>query len=105
MDINYRDLYLSFTASTIWSDALALLRINHPFAADVVGEYGIGDKLLPDGSYDYESGQLLENIPEYIRYAGLIGTAYFDISSIAQLYSRFAINEICRITISELVHE
>jgi len=32
-----------------------------------VDEHGIGTKLLPDGEYDFEYGQLLDDIPQETR--------------------------------------
>jgi len=61
------DAYAGFVMTDSWGDDLARLESVNPAAAELIGKYGIGTKLKEDGSYDWESGQLLDDVPSDLR--------------------------------------
>jgi hypothetical protein len=65
--MNNLDSYPAFTASTTWSLALDEIRQLNADVADAIEQYGIGEKITNGGQYDFESGQLLDELPTSIR--------------------------------------
>ena len=65
--IDQYDLYVEFVVSEQWRCALTEIVEISKEVADNVSKYGIGMKLSDDGSYDFESGQLLDDMPEVVR--------------------------------------
>ena len=54
--------YADFTMSDDWAKCLTKISDVNPKLEDLISDRGIGTRLLEDGSYDFESGQLLEDL-------------------------------------------
>ena len=58
-------------ADYVWSDSFAIqlkeIEKVDPQVANAINKHGIGTALLENGDYDFESGQLLEDLPKEIR--------------------------------------
>jgi hypothetical protein len=87
--IDQHDLYASFVDSKDWNSHLEVIKTISPEAADAVGKYGIGTKVADDGQYDFESGQLLDDLPKDVRDSEAIEKAYDAIGELAKSYARF----------------
>jgi hypothetical protein len=89
--IDEHDLYASFVFSEEWKSRLKEIRELSPEAADAVQQYGIGERLSDNGQYNFESGQLLDDMPEDIRGSEAIEGAYQSICDLAEAYARFIV--------------
>ena len=87
--IDQHDLYATFVGSDEWSNHLEAIKQINSEAAEVVGKYGIGTKVTDDGQYDFESGQLLDDMPKSVRDSEAIEEAYDAICDLAKAYARF----------------
>jgi hypothetical protein len=84
-----QDLYPTFVDSSEWKSQIEAIReISHE-AAEAVTAYGIGTKIAENGEYDFESGQLLDDMPKSIRNSDAIEKAYDAICNLAEAYARF----------------
>lgn len=90
--IDKHDLYASFVGSDGWNQQLETIREISTEAADAIGSYGIGTKVTDDGQYDFESGQLLDDLPKSIRDSEAIEKAYDAICDLAKAYAHFVCN-------------
>ncbi len=59
--------YADYVSSDRFDVQLKEIEKVDPQVANAVQKYGIGTALLEDGEYDFESGQLLEDLPKKIR--------------------------------------
>ncbi len=82
-------LYSTFVDSEDWNRSVAAIREVSPAAADAISQYGIGEKVTDGGEYDFESGQLLEAMPESIQRSPAIEEAYDAICDLASAYAQF----------------
>jgi len=89
--IEQNDLYASFVGSEAWNTHLEAIRAISPEAADAIGLSGIGEKVADDGQYDFESGQLLDDLPKAIRDSEAIEEAYDAICNLAKAYAAFVV--------------
>ena len=89
--IDENDLYASFVLSPEWNSHVEAIKGINPEAADAVGQYGIGTKVADDGQYDFESGQLLDDIPKDVRDSEAIEEAYEAICELAKAYAQFVV--------------
>lgn len=87
--IDQHDLYATFVGSDEWNSHLESIKQISPEAAEAVEKYGIGTKVADDGQYDFESGQLLDDMPKSIRDSEAIEEAYDAICDLAKAYARF----------------
>jgi hypothetical protein len=87
--IDQHDLYASFVGSEGWNEQVASIKEVSPDAAAAIEKYGIGEKVSDDGQYDFESGQLLGDMPKNVRDSQAIEDAYDAICDLAKAYADF----------------
>jgi hypothetical protein len=87
--IDQHDLYASFVGSETWNSQLEAIGAVSSDVADAVNTYGIGTKVAEDGQYDFESGQLLVDMPKNIQDSEEIEEAYDAICDLAKAYAQF----------------
>lgn len=87
--IDQYDLYASFVGSEQWNKQVEIIKEISTDAADAIGKYGIGTKVTDDGQYDFESGQLLADVPQSVRNSEAIENAYDAICDLAKAYADF----------------
>jgi hypothetical protein len=83
------DDYAIFVDSDEWKSQIEAIRgISHE-AATAIENYGIGTKIAENGEYDFESGQLFNDMPMSIRNSDAIEEAYDAICNLAIAYAQF----------------
>lgn len=87
--IQEQNLYASFVGSEEWKAQVEAINSVNPAAADAVEQYGIGTLISDDGQYDFECGQLLDDMPGNIRYGKAVEEAYDAICDLANSYAQF----------------
>lgn len=90
--IEQHDLYASFVESEGWKNHLKAIKRISADAANAVDRYGIGTKVADSGEYDFESGQLLDNMPIEVRNGKAVAKAYEAICELAHSYAEFVRN-------------
>ena len=83
-----QDFYATFVNSDEWKSQIEAIREISPDAATAIENYGIGTK-IENGEYDFESGQLLDDMPRSARNSEAIEEAYDAICDLASAYARF----------------
>jgi hypothetical protein len=78
--------YVDFVDSQAWDKQLEVIASIDANVAQAVEAFGIGTNLNADGSYDFESGQLLEDFPEELK---ISDAAYDAIVDLANQYAEF----------------
>ena len=79
------DLYASFVTSDAW--IISVNKIRTKKVKEAIETHGIADAITPDGSYDFESGEMLRGTgldPDEISDA-----AYNAICEVAEAYANF----------------
>lgn len=89
--INTLNLYADFVMSDIWHFYLSKIREVSTKLADAINQYGIGTKVNLDG-YDFESGQLLDDIPKEYREEIHESTVYDLLCKLANEYGEYCLN-------------
>jgi hypothetical protein len=84
-----QDLYPTFVDSDEWKSQIEAIREISPDAATAIENYGIGTKIDSNGEYDFESGQLLDDMPITIRNSDAVEEAYDAICNLAEAYAQF----------------
>lgn len=97
--INTINLYSNFVMSDTWHYYLNKIREVSIKLADVVNQYGIGTKVNLDG-YDFESGQLLDDIPSKHREEIYQSNVYTLLCELANEYGEWCLNDRNYITYS-----
>lgn len=90
--IDTLNLYPDFVMSDTWHYYLTKIREVSTKLANVVNQYGIGTKVNLDG-YDWESGQLLDDIPSKYREEIYQSNVYDLLCELANEYGEFCLNE------------
>ena len=93
--IEQHDLYASFVQSAEWKSQLAAIEAISPEIATAIGDHGIGTKVTNNGQYDFESGQLLDDLPKSIRDSEAMEEAYDAICDLANAYADFVRSYSC----------
>jgi hypothetical protein len=89
MNIN---CYADFVDSDAWDDAIEEIYKIYPEIAESIQKYGIGDS-LGEGGYDFESGNLLVNLPEEIQQEISDNAEIYNlVSNLADEYYKFSIS-------------
>jgi hypothetical protein len=87
--IEENHLYTLFLLSDEWEKGLEAIAVISPELSDAIGQYGIGTKLDDSGRYDFESGQLLEDLPKRIKDKEAKDEAYDAVCDLAHGYADF----------------
>jgi hypothetical protein len=82
------NLYADFVMSNVWNYYLTKIRELSPKLADVINRYGIGTKVNLNG-YDFESGQLLDDIPKVYQEEIYQSSVYDLLCELANKYGEF----------------
>jgi len=88
--IDTLNLYPDFVMSEVWNYYLTKIRELSPKLADIINKYGIGTKVNLDG-YDFESGQLLDDIPKVYKKEIYESTVYDLICELANEYGNWCL--------------
>jgi len=84
--------YSDFVDSDPWNKAIGDIYKVSPEIAESIQKYGIGDSLGEEG-YDFESGNLLVNLPEKVRTKIEEKTEIYNlVSNLAEEYYKFSIS-------------
>lgn len=89
--INIINLYSDFVMSDNWHFYLTKIREVSTKLAEVITQYGIGTKVNLDG-YDFESGQLLDDIPSKYKEEIYESSVYDLLCELANKYGEFCLN-------------
>ena len=85
------NLYSYFVMSDIWHYYLNKIKEVSTKLADVINQYGIGTKVNLD-EYDFESGQLLDDIPFKYKEKIYHSSIYDLLCELANKYGEFCLN-------------
>lgn len=97
---NYEEAYANFVFTKLWEVGVEKIKEASPIVAKLINKYGIAEKVLVDGQYDFESGQLLAGVRNSARIdkeidekalESEIEKAYDLIVELAKSYARYVI--------------
>lgn len=91
LGLNDINLYPDFVMSDNWHFYLSKIREVSTKLANVINQYGIGTKVNLDG-YDFESGQLLDDIPLKYKEEIYQSSVYGLLCELANEYGEFCLN-------------
>jgi hypothetical protein len=85
-------LYALFVGSKEFKDALYRIEEISPSVSHDIGIWGIGEQVLEDGQYDFESGQLLDSVPKSVRGGEEWEDAHDSICELARAYAQYVVD-------------